>query len=74
MKVVAEGLEFPEGPVVLDDGSVLVVVTGASGAAGPGVGGWVSGCACAAKLASRPHASASVAPLQFVVFIVFIGA
>jgi gluconolactonase len=25
MRVVAEGLEFPEGPVVLDDGSVLVV-------------------------------------------------
>jgi gluconolactonase len=25
MKQVAEGLEFPEGPVVLDDGSVLVV-------------------------------------------------
>jgi gluconolactonase len=25
MKVVAKGLEFPEGPVVLDDGSVLVV-------------------------------------------------
>ena len=24
-RVMAEGLEFPEGPVALDDGSVLVV-------------------------------------------------